>query len=784
MALENLHGIEFLIYVIEHPASINLRRVQNKVKTEAYALSQTDEGPDFFKKIGLPIAGLTTDQQFGDAFTSFVKSQQLGGTRVTVAPVVPAPTRTLSPVRRPFAYTQPLNMDFDGDEFIMQTPQRRAPSPVRQPAYTITQPGTYRMAEVIPPEAFTQDPYLRLLVDLNAALVRNGMQMIQLGNVNDDPYPQLTGEQVTAHLTVANPIIAQNTIDNPTWYALLTDQQKKNLLRKLVFAGHATPPVATLRPTRQLSPVRQPATPARNTYIDLLNNINTALQLARKQQRVLVDDTLTDPYPQMGIVDINSHFAFIDPAIKNKILAYPGFNDLSLQQKRNLLKKLADAGLIGVPITYAPATTLRPIRQPSPVRPTVQPRQPSPVRLETLPAIDYPTLISTINQENRRNNDPQMSSGDFYTDPYPQLDEGGVLDVLRGLRRLPGAFNSELFHKRGWDKLTNQQRRNLLKKMVDAGFVSQALVDQAIRGEDIPILLNFPDPRRVPLPVQTTIRQPLPVRQPPAPITTRIPSPTRQAIRGDFNYIGKLNDINQGIIDENIRRGKGYKLLSIDDLGTDPYPNVSADQAFRAFDNITLVLPSAVFRFTMSPEIRTLSEQQRKNLLKKLIDAGHYPKHVADRTLGLAAVGQLPGAPRLPSPARPTTTTQYYTPTEGLGYLDLIGWSIGQNELNQIEFGLTGDTLADPRIQAAMNKKIDFGKPLILYMQNFADEEDAPVELELPAIVSPLEIIGAIANYYKEEAVALDVPLYQLLQDSTQFAGLTPFEDGYSVVLE
>lgn len=138
-----------------------------------------------------------------------------------------------------------------------------------------------------------------------------------------------------------------------------------------------------------------------------------------------------------------------------------------------------------------------------------------------------------------------------------------------------------------------------------------------------------------------------------------------------------------------------------------------------------------------------------------------------------------------------------YTPEEGLMWLNRIIWTIGNNDLNQIRLvPLRGygpnATLADPQVQAIYNKKINFGRPLIFRLEDFTDfaetgnYEGEMLELELPAVISPMEIIGALANFYNEEARRLRMTIRGMMAgyvNVSQFVSL-PQQNVYGLMLD
>lgn len=129
-----------------------------------------------------------------------------------------------------------------------------------------------------------------------------------------------------------------------------------------------------------------------------------------------------------------------------------------------------------------------------------------------------------------------------------------------------------------------------------------------------------------------------------------------------------------------------------------------------------------------------------------------------------------------------------YESEEGIDTLEAVGWQIGRNNLEDIKLQPVDDDdtyyedwpdLLDPEAQAEVTKKIRFDAPLILYIPN---NDESYGELELPALISPLEIIGAIANYYNEEAAAAGVPdVSSLFGRPIALEGLSPYKDGYMV---
>lgn len=135
-----------------------------------------------------------------------------------------------------------------------------------------------------------------------------------------------------------------------------------------------------------------------------------------------------------------------------------------------------------------------------------------------------------------------------------------------------------------------------------------------------------------------------------------------------------------------------------------------------------------------------------------------------------------------------------YTLEEGLALINRIEWIVGDNNLEEISVNPTDlgvgeyhgwPTLADPKIQAIMLKRINFKKPLILYVEDYdpvIPGEGPDVELELPAIISPMEIIGELARYYESERQRLGFDdIIEMMDIYTVFEGLEPHEDGYRV---
>lgn len=131
-----------------------------------------------------------------------------------------------------------------------------------------------------------------------------------------------------------------------------------------------------------------------------------------------------------------------------------------------------------------------------------------------------------------------------------------------------------------------------------------------------------------------------------------------------------------------------------------------------------------------------------------------------------------------------------YTPNEGLALLNNVQWNVGHNELENIRlYGRhnphENNYFTDPDIQAVMLKKINFGRPLVIYVEDFSDfvlgqGPDRKLILELPALISPMEIIGELAAYYEEERQRLGVHTTELMNNHIFFEGLYPYRDGYS----
>ena len=142
-----------------------------------------------------------------------------------------------------------------------------------------------------------------------------------------------------------------------------------------------------------------------------------------------------------------------------------------------------------------------------------------------------------------------------------------------------------------------------------------------------------------------------------------------------------------------------------------------------------------------------------------------------------------------------------YTVEEGLDLINRIRWTVGRNDLEDITVGPPTEgyvdrdlwsypAFTDPEIQAMMLKKINFGKPLILYVEDFTDfdpndqdrGEGPDLELELPAIISPMEIIGALANYYETERQRLGLEgIEDLMGNHIFFEDFYPYRNGYNI---
>jgi hypothetical protein len=130
-----------------------------------------------------------------------------------------------------------------------------------------------------------------------------------------------------------------------------------------------------------------------------------------------------------------------------------------------------------------------------------------------------------------------------------------------------------------------------------------------------------------------------------------------------------------------------------------------------------------------------------------------------------------------------------YTPEQGLDILRHVNWIAGLPDLNMITTNLVPDVYDEaptaelPQVQAILNKKINFGQPLVLYVDVFHDDDEPDYEdrengedyniLDLPAVVSPLEIIASLEAYYGPHAGEMG--------DHVYFEGLYPFRDGYRI---
>lgn len=143
-----------------------------------------------------------------------------------------------------------------------------------------------------------------------------------------------------------------------------------------------------------------------------------------------------------------------------------------------------------------------------------------------------------------------------------------------------------------------------------------------------------------------------------------------------------------------------------------------------------------------------------------------------------------------------------YTPKEGLDLINrVVRWEIGHNALvdmwlgpDEVDFHHALDltrpyrqlNLSDPYFQSIMSKKINFGKALILHILDVENEEQGGyTELELSQLISPLEILGAIADYFNEEASRLGFENASTMLNNAYFGGLVyiPDKGVYDVTL-
>ena len=134
-----------------------------------------------------------------------------------------------------------------------------------------------------------------------------------------------------------------------------------------------------------------------------------------------------------------------------------------------------------------------------------------------------------------------------------------------------------------------------------------------------------------------------------------------------------------------------------------------------------------------------------------------------------------------------------YTSEEGIRLIGRVTWTVGSNALENIRLydrnkRYEDTNFTNPDIQAMMLKKINFGRSLIIYVEDFSDfvpdqDPNGKLALELPGLISPMEIIGELAAYYEEEKQRLGLQITgELMNNHIFFGGLHPYQDGYAVV--